>query len=241
MSPPPFDLWSAPHLVALALTVLVPILLIRAVRRSPSPRTERAICIGLATLLFANQSAGWIHSYLLHGRETFILEHLPLHLCGISVLLSVVVLLARHRLSYELVYFWGLAGAANSVVTPEAMEPWPAWPFVRYFISHSGIVVTALFATWGLGMRPTLRSLLRAFVGLNVLAVALGAVNLALGSNYMYLSEMPDSPSPFLLFPWPWYILWLELVALGFFLLCYLPVWLENRRSGRDAPRNAAG
>ena len=53
--------------------------------------------------------------------------------------------------------------------------------------------------------------------------------NLLTGANYMYLSEPPVTDSPFLYFEWPWYVLWLEVLAFGFFALCYLPVYLERR------------
>ncbi len=235
MQPPAFQFLGTPHLVAIALTALAPVLLIRAVRRWNSPRLARTICVALAAVLLASQISGWVDNFRLHGGEIFVREHLPLHLCGISSLLSVVVLLARHRLAYELVYFWGLAGAGNAVLTPDVVEGWPTFPFIRFFVSHGGVVVAAAFATWGLGMRPTFASLLRAWGVANLLAVVIGGINIALGANYMFLSEKPVAPSPFLLFPWPWYLLWLNLVAFVFFLLCYLPVRVENRRSVKAA------
>ncbi len=93
-------------------------------------------------------------------------------------------------------------------------------------------MAAALFATWGLGMRPTFKSLIRAFVAMNVVAAAIACVNLLLDSNYMYLCEAPVTASPFLFLPWPWYILWLEVLVLVFFLALYLPVHLERRWGG---------
>ena len=240
MQPPQFELFGAAHIVVMALSVIVPVAMIRLVRRSDSEKLSRAMCVALALVLAFNQIANWVHGFVVDGAAVFVREHMPLHLCGMSSILSVVVLLTRHRRSYDLLYFWGLAGATNSVVTPELEAGWPSYDFVQYYVSHSGIVIAAVFATWGLGMRPTFRSLLRAFLFLNVLALVVAGVNLAIGANYMYLSEKPIADSPFLLFDWPWYILWLEFVGFAFFALFYLPVHLERRLGGRALAAEAA-
>lgn len=234
MTPPPFQLFGAPHIVAMAAMVAVPAVLSLAVRHLGSERATRAVCVSLAMVILVNQVVYWIYRYLTLGGEVFVREHLPLHVCGMTVLLSVATLLWRRRLTYELVYFWGLAGASNAMVTPELTEGFPGYHFFQYFISHAGIVATAVFATWGLGMRPTLRSLVRAFVLMNVVAAVMAPLNHVLDANYMYLCEPPETASPFLFLPWPWYIAWLEVLALAFFGALYLPVHLGRRARARD-------
>lgn len=234
MTPPPFQLFGTPHIVAMAAMVAVPAVLSLTVRHLGSERATRAVCVSLAMVILVNQVVYWIHRYVTLGAAVFVREHLPLHVCGMTVMLSVATLLWRRRLTYELVYFWGLAGASNAMVTPELTEGFPGYHFFQYFISHAGIVATAVFATWGLGMRPTLRSLVRAFVLINVVAAVMAPLNHVLDANYMYLCEPPETASPFLFLPWPWYIAWLEVLALAFFGALYLPVHLERRARARD-------
>ena len=232
MSPspvPPFELFGTAHIVVMVLSVVVPVALSVAVRRAGSERVTRTVCVTFAAVLAVNEVTYWAYRFVTEGAAVFLREHLPLHLCSIAIVLSVVVLLTRARLPYELTYFWGLAGTANAIVTPELTEGFADYQFFRYFIAHGGIVATALFATFGLGMRPTFKSLLRAFVWLNVLAAGLVLVNLALDSNYLYLCEAPVTASPFLFLPWPWYLIWLEVLAFGFFAVLYLPVYLAGR------------
>jgi len=217
MHPPPFQLFGTPHLVAMATMVAVPVALSAIVRHLDSPRVTRVVCVSLAMVILVNQAAHWVFRFVTLGGTAFLREHLPLHVCGVTVLLSVATLLLRRRLAYELVYFWGLAGAGNAMITPELAEGFPDYHFFQYFISHGGIVATAIFTTLGLGMRPTFESLVRAFVLMNVMAVVIAPLNIALDANYMYLCEAPDTASPFLFLPWPWYILWLEGLALAFY------------------------
>ena len=65
----------------------------------------------------------------------------------------------------------------------------------------------------------------------------MSAVNLLLDSNYMYTLRKPATASLFdLMGPWPWYLLGAEVLALGLFLLLYLPFALERRlRDGTGA------
>ncbi len=231
-SPVPFDLFGAAHIVVMVLTVAVPAALSLVVRRADSEAVTRRICLGLAAVLAVNQVVYWAYRWVTEGAATFLREHLPLHLCSIGIVLAVLLLLRRGRLSYELIYFWGLAGTTNAIITPELTEGWPDYHFIQYYISHGGIVATVLFATWGLRMRPDFRSLMRAFLYLNALAAGIAVVNLALDSNYLYLCEAPVTASPFIFLPWPWYLLWLEVLAFGFFAILYLPVWLERRLGG---------
>ena len=237
-SPVPFDLFGTAHIVVMALSVAVPVALSLIVRRAKSEAVTRGVCVGFAAVLAANQIVYWAFRWMTDGTVTFMREHLPLHLCSVGIILAVIVLLTRGRLAYELIYFWGLAGTTNAIVTPELAEGWPDYLFIQFFISHGGIVGAALFATWGLRMRPTFKSLIRAFLWLNALAAGVAVVNLLLDSNYMYLCAPPDTASPFLLFPWPWYLLWLEVFAFFLFALLYLPVWLA---SGRGKARGKAG
>ena len=240
MPPPPFQLFGTPHILAIVAMVVVSVALSVAVRRSDSKRATRVVCVVFAAAMLVNQAVYWCYRFVTEGAGIFVREHLPLHVCGMTVLLAAATLLWRGRFTYELLYFWGLAGATNAMVTPELAEGFPHYVFFQYFISHGGIVAAAVFATWGLGMRPTLRSLIRAFVAMNAAAAAVACVNLALGSNYMYLCEVPVTASPFLFLPWPWYVAWLEVLALAFFVLAYLPVALERRgrrRTARRVPR----
>ena len=75
---------------------------------------------------------------------------------------TVATLLWKNRRAYEIAYFWGLVGASNAVITPGGLYAgFPEYRFFQYFIAHSGIVLGCIFATWGLGLRPTLAGLIR--------------------------------------------------------------------------------
>jgi hypothetical integral membrane protein (TIGR02206 family) len=230
MRPPEFQIFGTPHLIVMGLTLTVPILLAEAARRTNSKRVADAGAYLLAGTLLINESIHWGYRLNAVGWSRFVQDHLPLHVCGLTILLTAAALIFRRQRIYEIVYFWGLVGSTNAVITPGDLEAgFPDYRFFQYFIAHSGIVAGVLYATLALKMRPTLGGLFRAFVALNVLAVGLGFLNFILGSNYMFLCRPPaGTESPFFFAGWPWYIPIIGLVALGMFFVVLSPFLLTR-------------
>lgn len=223
-----FQPLSASHIAVLCLVVIVPVVLSIAARRG-GERTTTIICITFAAVMFVNVAIHWVYRLAEVGIEEFVQRHLPLHICGIAALALVVTLIFRNRYTFEIVYFWGLAGTLNALATPQLEVVFPHYRFFQFFIAHGGIVAGALFAVWGLGMRPTFASLGRAFGWLFLLTCVLLLINPLLDSNYMFLQEPPDSASPFFFAPWPYYIPILAGVGLIFFLLLLAPFEIAKR------------
>ena len=231
-----FQTFGSPHLVAIALTLVLPILLSLIAKRASS-RSAATLGIVLGVLLLGNELIHWGFRISGYGPGVFLRYFLPLHLCGIAMFATSIALMFRNQKFYEVAFFWGLVGSANAVITPGNLAvDYPQYRFFQYFIAHSGIVAGVLYATWGLKMRPTLGGLFRAFLWLHVLAAVAAIVNLLCGSNYMYLSSPPwGTVSPFFFLPWPWYLVFLDVFGLAMFFLVYAPVpitrWWNSRGS----------
>ncbi len=228
-----FQFLGVSHIVVLALTITLPIALSVLVRKADSSAVTNTVCYLLSAILIVNEVGLWGYRMsTVQSFSVFLQRYLPLHICGVVVFVVVFVLLRRNQTLYEIAYFWGLVGTLNAIITPQLWVDFPNYRFFQYFIAHGGIVVSVLFVTWGLRMRPTLKGLLRAFLLVNFYMVVMVGVNLSLKSNYMFICEPPDTKSPFFFAPWPWYILILDGVALVFFFVVYSPFligdWLRS-------------
>ena len=228
-----FQFLGVPHIVALSLTIVLPIALSVLVRKVDSSVVANVVCYLLAATLIVNEIGIWIYrAATVQSFSVFVQSYLPLHICGVALFVVVLVLLCRNQTLYEIGYFWGIVGTLNAVLTPQLGVGFPHYRFFQYFIVHGGIVVSVLFATWGLRMRPTLKGLLRSFLFVNLYMVFIAGVNLLLKSNYMFICEPPYTKSPFFFAPWPWYIPILDGVALILFFVVYSPFligdWLRS-------------
>lgn len=216
----PFDLYGAAHLGALGVTLLAAVCLVRTARRTPQ-RTGLIAKI-LAALLLGlypvHATVHWMAGSL--NRENV----LPCHLCDVAAALGAVALLTRNQRIAELVWFWGMAGTLNGLLTPALSESFPSYAYFAFFALHSGVVIAAVFLVAGLNLKPTPGAVWRAFGWIQVYMLAAGVANYLSGANYGFLRAKPPQASPMdFLGPWPWYILGLELMGLLLFFLLYLP------------------
>lgn len=227
---PAFALFGAGHLLALGVVAGVIAFLLRW--RNPTERARRRARASLISAFLVVEAA--YLSWLLTHDAWDIREHLPLHVCSFGVWGSVLVLATRNFRVYEIIYFFGLAGATQALLTPSAGDfGLPHFRAVQTLAAHGLIVIAMVYMTAVEGFRPTLGSVWRALLAINLLALAVTGVNLLLGSNYMYTLQKPPTASLFdVMGPWPWYLLYTEFLALGLFLLLYLPFHRRSPRAG---------
>jgi hypothetical integral membrane protein (TIGR02206 family) len=123
-----------------------------------------------------------------------------------------------------------LGGTLQALLTPDLAVGFPDLRFLIFFGLHGGVIVSVLFFTFGLRMRPWPSSIPRVVAWSSVYLAAAIAVNAIFGTNFGYLSAKPAQPSLLdLLPPWPYYIGGMILLGFAFIILFYLPFWLRDR------------
>lgn len=226
----PFILFGPAHLATLLGLALASGALVRCVRQHPA--SAERVARGLAALL----AVAAVTVLVLQRREGVPWSSLaPLQLCDVAIPVAVWALLTRHPLACELAYFWGCAGTVLALLTPDLSEGFPHPHFVAYFALHGGVVLAAVLLVAGLGCAPRPGAAWRAFLWTNAYAAVVAAVNVAFGTNFLYLRAKPTTPTPLDWFgPWPVYLVVGEAVALALFTLLALPF----RRAGtrRNVP-----
>jgi hypothetical integral membrane protein (TIGR02206 family) len=226
-------LLSAEHLLTVAVIAAVITGLVVAARVRPGPWTVVA-CRILAVVILGHEAAWWVW---LGAHGTWSASYaLPFQLCDVVGVVAAAALWTRQPLLVELTYFWGLAGTANGLITPDVSDHFPTFGFMQYFIAHGTIVAAALLLVVGLRLAPRRGAVLRVF-GLTFALLVLDAgVNLVTGGNYMYLRHTPGAHSLLdVLGPWPWYIAGAAGLALAIFFVLDLPFIAAHRSRRRVA------
>jgi len=156
---------------------------------------------------------------------------LPLELCDASAFAAIVALWSHRQAAFELAYFWGLAGAAQAVLSPDITVAFPELEFLRFFALHIGIVAGVFYVGPGLGLRPRRGAEWRALGWTLVYVAFIGLIDFSLDANYMYLRRKPAA-SPLDWFgPWPWYLFGGIAMAGVLYFLLALPYRLSGARS----------
>lgn len=158
---------------------------------------------------------------------------LPLHLCDITFMLVFFLCLFPNKYLAEIMYFIGIGGALQALLTPALAYDFPHINYLFFFAEHGLVIVSALYFVFVKKYHITLKSLFRAFLFFNVTGVIVLGVNLILGSNYMFIMKKPAFPSLFdLLGPWPVYLVIAEMIAAAVFGLLYLLFFIAQRKNG---------
>jgi hypothetical integral membrane protein (TIGR02206 family) len=227
----PFLLMGTSHLAALAVGLVVAVLMIGLARRGPAG-VARGLELTLALMLISM----WpLHQWYYQATGTSHVDNLyPLHLCDLAAVLGAVALMTHHRGVGEFLYFWGLAGTLQGVITPALTQDFPSPRYFMFFIIHLGVVIAALYVVLGLRQVPRASAKWRAWLGINLYALVVGGFNALAGSNYGFLCRKPPTASLFdALGPWPWYVGAASLLSLLIFLLLDLPFVRVRSRRGR--------
>ncbi|KWX89060.1 hypothetical protein AMQ83_02895 [Paenibacillus riograndensis] len=215
-------MFSVSHWIAVSLVACFCVILFglrRTIRSNPG--LKQSVRLLLVAVLLSSE--GCLQLWYITQEVWTKGNSLPLELCGITLLLSIVMLLTRSRLLYSFLYFAGIGGAFIALLTPNLVYPFPHFRFLLFFAAHGGIILASLYMTWIEGYKPTWKSLFFTMLCLNIVAAAVYAADRILGANYMFLAHKPGTFSVLDYFgPYPYYLLVEEAFAFVVFLLMYL-------------------
>jgi hypothetical integral membrane protein (TIGR02206 family) len=163
---------------------------------------------------------------------------LPLHICSILIWLAGFMLIFKNYRIYEFAYFIGIGGAMQALLTPDAgIYGFPHYRVFQTFISHGLLITAAVFMTTVEGFRPTWKSFWRVLIGINIYAAIIFPINHLLGTNYLFINGKPATASLLDALPaWPYYLIYMELIAFAIFLLLYLPFIIKDARINKRLP-----
>lgn len=225
----PFVRWSAPHLTALALAVIVAAGVLWGGSRL-SRRGRYCLCRILAAII----ALQFISEYLWRAFSDAYgpwQHNLPLHFCSMMSIISFIALWQRKHWACAIVYFGVLTASIQGLITPAMAEGYPSIAFFIFFLSHSLLLVVALAIPILLGWRSKGYDDLRSLLIMDAYVLCIIPINIWLGTNYGYTQGSPVEGCLLdYLGPAPWYYLWLQLPALALFRLMMLPV--HDKREG---------
>lgn len=217
----PFHVLGPSHVTVLFLTVLITFLMVRAARKGETAGLRASERL-LALLLLAEWPVNVLVSVALGELDV---DHvLPAHFCDVAAILGAGALLTRKHELCELLYFWGLSGTMQGLLTPALQVDFPSVRFFVFFALHAGVVMAALYIVLGKQITPRRGAVRRAMAWMLAYAALAAFLNLLLGSNYGFLCSKPSTGSLLdVLGPWPWYVGSLGIVAFVLFTLLDLP------------------
>ena len=217
----PFVLFGHQHLIVIALTFAVPALMVGA-KRSRWPDADHLFRWYFAALLIGV----WIAWYVLFvSRDWLGLgNELPMNLCDWATIALIACLIRPSQRTYELAYFWALAGTMQGLVTPDVNFSFPEAQFIVFLLGHGAIIAAVIYLTFGTHLRPVPASIPRVAAWTIVYAMAAALTDWLLGVNYGFFRAKPGHATFYDFLPdWPWYIPLTVLLGIACIFILYAP------------------
>ena len=154
------------------------------------------------------------HGHMLGMGHWNIANSLPLHLCGISSIACIFIMLfikndknKYNQSIFEYLVLLGIPSGLHSILTPEFIHGWEGFYFYEFYISHGAIFLVPLYLSIVFDYKIRTDSWKTAFLNILMIVPIIGLINLLIDSNYMYLCKSPIADNPLLLTDqWPYYV-----------------------------------
>lgn len=222
------EIGSLQQLLPILTAVVFSFFLFRFSKRSLGRQNQERLIHWVAILISLTVISFHVYKISLGGYN--IRTDLPLYLCSLLGLIIPVFTFYKKKWMFEILLFWIIAGTTQAIITPDILIGFPSFEFFRYWIVHLGLVVLIMYYVIVLNHRPSLKSVFKSFLALQVYMVLMVIVNYALDANYFYMNQKPESATLLDHFgDWPYYIIISQLILVPYFLLIYLPFHLTTK------------
>ena len=139
-------------------------------------------------------------------------DHLPITVCGWAVIFCSYMVIGKSQTLFDISYFW---------------------------LEHTLGYIAIFYMIFVHGMRPTVRSAVKSYIAIIILALIAYFANSMLGpgANYLFMAKPEETPSILDILP-PNYALRLAVMASVItlmFALAYLPWYLKDKKAKKAA------
>ena len=212
MTPYTFDLFGNDHILSIILIIIFYVLFLCFNEKIGIKNKSEIFPIVLSFIILSLDISEDIIRYITGYYS--IEKDLPLQLCAIGIYVAVVALLKKNQIAFELIFYWGLVGASQAILTPDSDLFELKIFFIYSQTYHSALIFAVLWLVIKCNMRMQIEYIPRVVLITNLVVVVISVINYLLDSNYMFLRVKPNSVSPFLIGDWPVYIIMVQFFSI---------------------------
>ena len=236
-----FTNFSLAHFIPVVCLIVVILLIHRFKTQLGAFKYERNLRLYLALALICTEMSYYWRLVAMPELGPNPIDHLPISVCGWCVIFSSYMLLCKSQALFDICYFWLLSGSIFALITPTVISyTGPTrFRYYQFWLEHTLGYVALFYMIFVHKMRPTIKSFVKAYVGLVTLAVIAYFANSLIGpgANYLFMAKPEDTPSILDILP-PNFTLRLMVMAGAvtfLFILCYLPWFIKDRKKAKKS------
>jgi len=159
-------------------------------------KIRHAIAIALIVLEISYHIHNWTYPRI----------SVPLHVCSFAVIMNIILLYTNSKRIFNYAFFFGVLGGFMALFIPNSLGyTYYNFRYYHFIILHSLIIAVPLYYYKAYAFRVSYKTMLRTFRFSVLAGITVYIINDFLGTNYWFVSYVPDNVSGF--FPnWNVYI-----------------------------------
>jgi hypothetical integral membrane protein (TIGR02206 family) len=224
------------HFAPILLMFVVILLIFRFREKLRTCKKEETIRYVLAFMMIISEMSYFWRLVGVPSLDPNPVDHLPITVCGWSVIFCSFMVVGKNQTLFDIAYFWLFSGTIFALITPTVITyTGPTrYRYYQFWLEHTLGYVSIFYMINVHGMRPTIKSAVKSYVALIVLALIAYMANdmIGPGANYLFLAKPEDTPSILDILP-PNHGLRIAIMAAAItvmFALSYMPWFLRDRK-----------
>lgn len=238
---PEFSNFTLAHLLPVLVMLLMIYLTYRYREQIRACKKEHVFRYTLAFVLIISEMSYYWRLVGIPSLNPNPVDHLPITVCGWAVIFCSYMLVGKSQSLFDIAYFWLFSGTVFALITPTVITyTGPTrFRYYQFWLEHTMGYVAIFYMIFVHKMRPTVKSAVKSYAALGVLAVVAYFANSMLGpgANYLFMAKPEDTPSILDILP-PIFALRVAIMAAVItlmFVLAYLPWYLKDRKAKKAA------
>ena len=236
-----FENFTLAHFLPILIAVGIIFLIYRFHNNLRDMKRERYFRYALAFMMIISEMSYYWRLTALPGLNPNALEHLPITVCGWMTVFASYMMIGKSQTLFDISYFWAFSGTVFALITPTVITyTGPTrFRYYQFWAEHLLGYIGLFYMIFVHNMRPTVKSAIKAYVAMALLAVFAYYVNnlLGPGANYLFMAEPEATPSILDILP-PNFALRALVMASAItlmFFLAYLPWLIMDKKKQKAA------
>lgn len=235
-----FTNFTLAHILPILVAIGIIYLIYRFRNNIRNLKHEVSFRYTLAFILIVCEMSYFWRLVAIPALEPNAVDHLPITVCGWVCVFASYMVIGKSRTLFDICYFWTFAGSTFALITPTVITyTGPTrYRYYQFWAEHLMTFVAIFYMIFVHKMRPTKKSLVKAYIGIVVLATIAYFANQTIGpgANYLFMAKPEDTPSILDVLP-PNYAIRLCVMAAvvtTLFVLAYLPWYVKDKKAQKN-------
>ena len=232
-----FNNFTLAHFIPIVLAAAVIFLIYRFRKKIKSCKHETAFRYAMAFAMIILEMSYFWRLVGVPSLGANPIDHLPITVCGWALIFCSYMVIGKSQTLFDIAYFWIFAGTIFALITPSAVLSFTGptrYRFYQFWAEHLFGYISVFYMMFVHKMRPTVKSAVKSYSALAVLAVIAYTANTLLGpgANYLFMARPEDTPSLLDILP-P--VFWLRILIMAcavtvLFVISYLPWLIKDKK-----------